>query len=252
MAPSSRSPIRVPSTVSPSTRILDLATTTAAVTITGGWTGDNANVYLGNTAGSNRMGTSISTASSTLGGTGRTGLFGPNGSNGIYGSTVSLAGTLTIASGITVDGTTGAIADGYYNSETVINEGTIAADGSGGGADGSITINPTNFTNQGSLEVENGEMLYVNGALQRRAGLDHHGHRLDARPGRLAGRCLVQRGHDLRDQQHGRSGGQLHPGRPGLVHAIRDDGQPHRHREQRRCDPGLQCRDGFVEPGGRK
>ena len=140
---------------------LDLATTTAAVTITGGLTLDNANVYLGNTAGST-YGQLDFYGTQTLGGTG-TVVFGPNGSNGIYGSTVS-SGTLTIASGITVDGTTGAIADGYYNSETVINQGTIAADGSGGGADGSITINPTNFTNQGSLEVENGETLYVNGA----------------------------------------------------------------------------------------
>ena len=66
---------------------LDLATTTAAVTITGGLTLDNANVYLGNTAGST-YGQLDFYGTQTLGGTG-TVVFGPNGSNGIYGSTVS-------------------------------------------------------------------------------------------------------------------------------------------------------------------
>ena len=47
----------------------------------------------------------------------------------------------------------------------MINQGTIAADGSGGGAAGTITINPTTFTDQGSLEVENGETLYVSGSV---------------------------------------------------------------------------------------
>ena len=141
---------------------LDLATNSVAVAIDGGLTLDDANVYLGNTAGST-YGQLDFYGTQTLGGTG-TVVFGPNGSNGIDGSNFS-SGTLTIGSGITVDGTSGSIAAGYYNTEAVINQGTIAADGSGGGAAGTITINPTTFTDQGSLEVENGETLYVSGSV---------------------------------------------------------------------------------------
>ena len=68
---------------------LDLATTTAAVTITGGLTLDNADVYLGNTAGST-YGQLDFYGTHFLGGTG-TVVFGPNGSNGIYGAPPFLA-----------------------------------------------------------------------------------------------------------------------------------------------------------------
>ena len=82
-------------------------------------------------------------------------LFGTSGSNVIdyYGYS-----TLTIGPQITVQGTSGNL-----NGGTLVNQGTISADGSGGGAGGTIAINAGSFTNAGILQAGNGEGLNVNG-----------------------------------------------------------------------------------------
>ncbi len=64
----------------------------------------------------------------TLGGTG-TVVFGKNGANAVQETASS--STLTIASGITVRGSSGTLG-GYYSSSAVVNQGTINADDSGG------------------------------------------------------------------------------------------------------------------------
>ncbi len=63
-----------------------------------------------------------------MGGTG-TVVFGKNGANAVQETASS--STLTIASGITVRGSSGTLG-GYYSSSAVVNQGTINADGSGG------------------------------------------------------------------------------------------------------------------------
>ena len=70
----------------------------------------------------------------TLGGTG-TVVFGKSGSNflGTYYPYDIRCDTLTIGPGITVRGSNGTIGDGYWcTGSTIVNQGTIAADDSGG------------------------------------------------------------------------------------------------------------------------
>ena len=108
---------------------LDLASVNGAnATITGGLTLNGATVDLGNAAGST-YGQLYFNGTQTLGGTG-TVLFGPERlQRGVRDRLPR--GTLTIGSGITVRGSSGTIG-GYYSSDAVVNQGTIAADGSGG------------------------------------------------------------------------------------------------------------------------
>jgi fibronectin-binding autotransporter adhesin len=63
--------------------------------------------------------------------------------------------TLTLGSSALVHGTNGTI--GANDNDTIINNGTIDADVSGG----SLTIEPTNFTNNGALKADGGN-LYIN------------------------------------------------------------------------------------------
>jgi hypothetical protein len=78
--------------------------------------------------------------------------FGNSGSNALdLGNS-----TLTIASGITVHGINGGIHSSFGTS-AVINQGTIAADDTGG----SITIDTDAVTNQGTLQAADGEALTV-------------------------------------------------------------------------------------------
>jgi autotransporter-associated beta strand protein len=78
------------------------------------------------------------------------------------------AGTLTIASGITVHGKNGQVLNNY-TSGTILNQGTISADVSGGtiqvGADNAGT-----FQNQGTLSALNGGTLNVYGPWSNAAG----------------------------------------------------------------------------------
>ena len=107
---------------------LDLASVSDAnATVTGGLTLAGATVYLGNVAGST-YGYLYFSGTQTLGGTG-TVLFGKDSNNSVY-ETASAA-TLTIAPGVTIRGSAGTIGS-YYSNDTVVNQGTVAADDSGG------------------------------------------------------------------------------------------------------------------------
>ncbi|MGA2621982.1 MAG: hypothetical protein ABSF26_30640, partial [Thermoguttaceae bacterium] len=112
---------------------LDLATNNNAnVHIVDGLT-LNATARLGNAAGSTYGGLYFDGAQ-TLGGTGAV-VFGKSGSNFLdtYNTQNNnpSAGTLTIGAGITIRGSAGNISSAYY-SAGVVNQGTIAADDSGG------------------------------------------------------------------------------------------------------------------------
>ncbi len=139
---------------------LDLATNDVPyMHIVNGLTLNNATAYLGNAAGSTYC-TLLFDNTETLGGTNGTVVFGTSPSNSVlvgyygYGSS-----TLTIGPGITVRGSSGSLSDfsSYYFPSTIVNQGTIAADGSGG----TLTINPTTFQNQGTLAVSNGGTMNV-------------------------------------------------------------------------------------------
>jgi RHS repeat-associated protein len=125
---------------------LDLATyNNANVHIVDGLT-LNATAWVGNAAGST-AGQVFFDDGGTLGGTG-TVVFGKSGSNflGMYKPNYwdSATDTLTIGPGITVRGSNGTLGEGpyYYRNNSIVNQGTIAADDSGG----TITINPSGVT----------------------------------------------------------------------------------------------------------
>ncbi|MGA2621981.1 MAG: malectin domain-containing carbohydrate-binding protein [Thermoguttaceae bacterium] len=125
---------------------LDLASNNGvSVHIVNGLTLNNSTVRLGNAAGSTYGGLYFDGAQ-TLGGTGAV-VFGKSGSNFLdtYNTQNNnpSAGTLTIGAGITVRGSAGNISNAYY-SAGVVNQGTIAADDSGGA---SSFAYDTGFTN---------------------------------------------------------------------------------------------------------
>lgn len=116
---------------------LDLASNNAAnVHIVNNLTLNNATVYLGSATGTTD-GTMYFANTETLGVVpGSTGavVFGKSVSNAIY--EASSSGTLTIGSGITVHGSNGTLGNFAFYSTTIINQGTIAADDSGGAVPG--------------------------------------------------------------------------------------------------------------------
>src|SRR5207245_1068489 len=87
----------------------------------------------------------------TLGGTGQIAMSGPN-ARIILG--FGGAGTLTVASGVTIHGQ-GSIGDSSPG--TLINQGTLTADVSGQ----TLTVNPGTVTNQGTLRATSGGTLSV-------------------------------------------------------------------------------------------
>jgi allophanate hydrolase subunit 2 len=116
--------------------------------------------------------------SQTLAGTGAI-LLGADNNNTLE---VHPGDTLTIGAGFTVRGQNGRIggynyyyyANYYYYSSpsgAVVNQGTIAADT----VSGTINLNLTSFTNQGTLKVANGETLNVNGLTGNLGGVQLSG-----------------------------------------------------------------------------
>ena len=87
----------------------------------------NGTAYLGDASGATYGGL-YATNTETLSGTG-TVVFGKNASNFLDASDPAV--TLTIGSGITIRGSSGTIG-GFYSNDTIINQGTISADDSGG------------------------------------------------------------------------------------------------------------------------
>jgi hypothetical protein len=118
---------------------LDLATNSGAYAfVADGLTLDNATVYLGNGPGST-FGYLYFTATETLGVVpGSTGnvVFGKNASNSL---TVGYQDTLTIGSGITIQGSDGSL-EGGDSLSSIVNEGTIQADDSGGVVPGFVYV----------------------------------------------------------------------------------------------------------------
>jgi len=109
-----------------------------------------------------------SNASGTLAGSGSV-AFGGGSINAIFNnsSQSGAAGTFTIASGFTVRGKTGQIANNF-GTNTILNQGTISADVGGG----TIQVGGTagTFNNQGTLSALNGGALSVNGSWSGAAG----------------------------------------------------------------------------------
>lgn len=139
---------------------LDMATYDSGVTIADGLTLNNATLRLGGSSGSTWSALTF-TGNETLGGTG-TVLFGASSSNTIYAGDFGWI-TLTIGPGIVVKGTAGSLTESAddYQRGTIVNEGTISADGSGGGSRGRINVSPMSFVNEGTLSASNGEWLDV-------------------------------------------------------------------------------------------
>ena len=107
---------------------LDLATNTSQAVVKNGLTLNNSTIRLGNGAGSTN-GDLFFDGTQSLGGTG-TVRFGKSGSNALYVSYNNDNSTLTIGSGITVRGSSGSLTN--YYSGTIVNQGTVLADDSGG------------------------------------------------------------------------------------------------------------------------
>src|SRR5215469_3583263 len=109
---------------------LDLAmNNSASVSVVNGLTLNNATIYVGNAAGST-YGYLDFGNTETLGGTGSV-VFGKSGSNAL--DETATASTLTIGPNITIRGSGGTIG-ASYNNDSIINQGTISADDSGGGS----------------------------------------------------------------------------------------------------------------------
>lgn len=109
---------------------LDLSANNGAnVNVVDGLTLNSTTIALGNAAGTT-YGYLYFGNTETLGGTG-TLLFGKSGSNSIY--ETGYGDTLTLGSSITVRGSSGRLGS-YYSNSPIINQGTISADDTGGGA----------------------------------------------------------------------------------------------------------------------
>jgi hypothetical protein len=133
----------------------------------------NGSALVGNAAST--YGAIVFDGSQTLGGNGTVVFGGYNGwSDGSANALPLLyAGTtLTIGPGITVEGQTGTIGGAAYPwaspaNVTVINQGTISANVSGG----LITVNAQPFENQGLAQATNGGSLTLNGAWNNSGSL---------------------------------------------------------------------------------
>ena len=75
------------------------------------------------------------------------------------GTSSSIPAVLTIGPGIEIHGSQGGLIQGLNAGDTLINEGTIAADASGK----MITVSGLNWTNSGQLKAQNGGTLKIDG-----------------------------------------------------------------------------------------
>ena len=116
----------------------------------------NGTMLIGNPTNGNWGRVDFNTVNQTLGGNG-TVVFGDSGNNWLssYGSNP----TLTIGAGIMVHGQDGYVGYGGYG--TIINQGTILADASGG----TVYVEPGSFQNQGTIGALNGGQLIVQGMI---------------------------------------------------------------------------------------
>ncbi len=239
---------------------LDLSVVSGVtVQIKDGLTLNGSTVLLGNSAGSTYGSLEFSN-SGTLGGTG-TVLMGGDSANALYSDSGT---TLTIGTGITVHGVSGSLGNYYYyyyytsTTGTIINQGTIQADNSGGsGGTGSgygITIDSGTFTNQGTVSASNGAVLSIDGTWSNAATgtISANNATLDlgdqystsANTWSNAGTIT---GIGCHDQPRRR----VYSIVGGNADAHRRYDQPGRNVEQCRHDTGAERLDGLVESGGR-
>ncbi len=127
---------------------IDLSTDNNDVTVTNGLTLNNVTLNLGNQSNTNTSGELVFNGTQTLGGTGTINF-------GFFSNTLFTGSstTLTVGSGITVQGQTGTIG----GNGTVINNGTIDANTSGH----TILIDPPTFTNNGTVEAAGGGTVTI-------------------------------------------------------------------------------------------
>ena len=148
---------------------LDLATNDSVVAVTGGLTLSNGSILIGNGAGST-YGNLIFQGAQTFGGTG-TVVFGSSLNNDQIFNTSSGgdSGTLTIGSGIIIEGQSGYV--GFNNGGTeypLILRGTVDANVSGG----LIEVLGSNWSNSGTLEASAaGSQLDLSGTNWTSSGL---------------------------------------------------------------------------------
>jgi hypothetical protein len=130
----------------------DLAAATSSVTLTNGLSLDSASILLGNAAGST-TGMLIINGTQTLGGSGSI-VFGGINSNLVGSPPGGSNLTLTLGPNIRLGGNNGQIS--FANPlQGFVNQGTISADTQGG----TITITATHWSNQGTIQAQNGGTL---------------------------------------------------------------------------------------------
>ena len=131
---------------------LDLTTDGATLTILDGLT-LNGTATIGTPTDS--LGSTMSfVGSQTLGGTGDVLFQGGSGADQVA---IDSGSTLTIGTGITVHGSSGTI--GSSDNDTIMNDGAIVADVSGG----TLTVNASTLQNEGTVMAQGGASLVVNG-----------------------------------------------------------------------------------------
>ncbi len=141
---------------------LDLRTNSSQAFISGGLTLSGGKAFLGNAAGTTYGDLYLIGAAETIdGASGHPGTitFGLSASNGLIND--GITGVLTLGANLTVNGTAGQI---NLSTEPFDNKGTITADPKVlSTAAGTITLGGTNWTNDGTIQAQNGDSLTLNG-----------------------------------------------------------------------------------------
>ncbi len=141
---------------------LDMRTNSSSAFISGGLTLSGGKAFLGNAAGTTTGELFLIGAAETIdGASGHPGTitFGLSGSNGLIND--GITGALTLGANLTVNGTAGQI---NMSNAPFDNKGTITADPTVlSTAAGTITLNGTNWTNDGTIKAKNGDNFTLSG-----------------------------------------------------------------------------------------
>ncbi len=141
---------------------LDMQTNQSIVSISGGLTLSGVTLFLGNATGTTFGALFFTGAAETIdGASGHPGTItlGLSGTNGLIND--GLTGTLTLGANLTINGTAGQITMG---AQAFDNKGTITADPTIlGTAAGTINLQGTNWTNDGTIQAQNGDSLILGG-----------------------------------------------------------------------------------------
>jgi hypothetical protein len=253
--------------------ILDMRTNSCQAFVSGGLTLSGGKVFLGNVSdiGSQQTYGQLycTGAAETIDGvSGHPGTItlGLSNSNGLSAS--GLTGPLTLGANLTINGTAGGINTG---TQAFDNKGTITADPTVlGTAAGTITLNGTNWTNDGTIQALQGDSLTLNGTASSspatHAWTNDASHTVAISGG---GTLTLESSNPATTADNtawlnqgtitsngstvdlGGAGWLFHHRGPGHLQPHRRDGQPDRHVEQRRDHAGAEQQDGFLERDGR-